>query len=304
MLRTLSVVPEPRRDALVDRIVENILRRISEGTVVLPSMPVAAFDCLELLRKPDFSVVEAARVIEEDLALAARVIEVTNSAAYNARQRAKTIAQAVMRLGAANLRSALFEAMAVPIYDSSDPAIRKACSAVWQHSRVVADFARRVATIAGRDDPGEAYLAGLLHDIGKPIVASLLLKAEHRLVGRETDAWLDPQAWLDIVQGAHRAAGVALARKWQLPEAVVLTAANTSTYDEGEPRSVPNCVRFANALAKEAGLYAGRSDPAHVAGVILTGQVVLGFGDAIVERLRADLRTSTRSRGAADRRHP
>lgn len=289
MQRSQSIVLSVKHEALAERVAENVLRRLEDGTFALPSMPLAAFDCLELLRTPDFSVAAAARVIEEDFALAARVLAVTNSAAFSSKEKARSITQAVMRLGATNLRLVLFEAMAIPIYDSNDPRIRKACVAIWQHARAVADCARRLAVMTGTGDPGEAYLAGLLHDVGKPIIASLLVKAEHRLIGHQTDLWLEPETWLDVVQMAHRTAGVALARKWQLPEAVASTAAVCSTYDEIAPRSVANCVRFANALAKEAGLYIGRIDPAQVAGLVLTGQVVFALEDSDVDRVRAEL---------------
>lgn len=293
MPRPSSDVPDPRRVELVERVVANVLSRITQGTFVLPSMPAAAFDCLELLRQPDFSVTDATSVIEDDVALAARVLAVTNSAAFGGRAKVRSIGKAVARLGAANLRLVLFEAMAIPIYDSKDPRIRQACLAIWHHSRAVADCARRLAVVTNAGDPGEAYLAGLLHDIGKPIIASLLVGAEHRIIGRQTGFWLEAETWLDVVQGAHRAAGVALAREWKLPEAVLATAANCSTYEDGAPRSVSNCVRLANAIAKKAGVYVGRSDPAEVADLVLAGQVLLALDDTQLDRVRTAMQAAT-----------
>ncbi|HLK37802.1 MAG TPA: HDOD domain-containing protein [Polyangiaceae bacterium] len=273
----------------METVTENILQRITRGTLSLPSMPVAAFDCLALLRQSDFSMRAAALVIEKDPALAARVLSVSNSAAFCTKEKARTVVQSIMRLGANNLRLVLFEAMAIPIYESNDPRIRRACGALWRHSRTVAACAREVASRVHAGDSCEAYLSGLLHDIGKPIVATLLVQAEHRLVGRKTELWMEPDAWMDVVQQAHRTVGVALAEKWELPDTVVGAVANCSTYDPDEPRSIVNCVRLANALAKEVGFYVGAVNAADVGEAIAVGKDVLGLDDAQLETLRGKL---------------
>jgi len=167
-------------------------------------------------------------------------------------------------------------------------------SKATQHSRGVAAMSRQLTLMVGAGDPGEAYLAGLLHDIGKPIVASLLVKAENRLLGTETNVWLDPDTWMSIVQNGHRPVGVALAKKWMLPEAVVSTVANCSTYDEQTPCSIVNCVRLANALTKEAHLYVGTFDENEVTGVLSLGQSILKLTDDDMTGIRKELSASSR----------
>src|SRR5439155_16649168 len=152
-----------------------------------------------------------------DPLLAARVLSVSNSAAFGGLAQVRNVVQAATRLGADNLRLVLFEVMASHVFISVDPNIRNACQALWQHSRSVATTSRQLALMVDAGDPGEAYLAGLLHDIGKPIIASILVKAENRLLGTRTDVWLDPATWMEIVQAGHRPVGVALAGKWMLP---------------------------------------------------------------------------------------
>jgi HD-like signal output (HDOD) protein len=287
---------DPKRAALKERIAENILGRIDQGTLPLPSIPVAAMTCLALLRRADFSMSEAAGVIEQDPTLALRVLAVSHSVAFCAKQKARTVLQSVTQLGASNLRLVLFEAMAAPIYESSDPRIRNACRALWQHSRAVASCARLGAIRTRVGDPAEAYLGGLLHDIGKPIVASLLVKAEHRLIGQQTELWLEPDAWLDVVHAIHRTVGIALVRKWELVDTVVSSVANSSTYEQGAPASIVDCVRLANALAKQEDVYAGPFDPSSVDEAVRLGKEVLDLDDDAIELFRADVRQF----GAAD----
>src|SRR5882757_9793152 len=264
---------------LLTSVTENILERIRTDTLALPSMPMAVARCMALLRENDFSLRQAAQVIEKDPLLAARVLAVSNSATFGGLAQVRNVTQAATRLGADSLRLVLFEVMASHIFVSVDVKIRSACHALWQHSRAVASTARQLTLMVDAGDAGEAYLAGLLHDIGKPIIASLLVKAENRLLGTKTDIWLDSDTWMSIVQSGHRPVGVALANKWVLPETVVSTVANCSTYDEQKRRSIVNCVRLANALTKEAGLYIGAFDGSEVADVVAVGQSVLELSD-------------------------
>jgi putative nucleotidyltransferase with HDIG domain len=277
-----------KQDELLASVTGNILERIQNNTLALPSMPIAVARCMALLRENDFSLRQAAQVIERDPLLAARVLSVSNSAAFGGLAQVRNVTQAATRLGADNLRLVLFEVMASHIFISVDSKIRNACHALWQHSRAVAQTARQLTLMVGAGEPGEAYLAGLLHDIGKPIIASLLVKAENRLLGTRTDVWLDPDTWMGIVQSGHRPVGVALAEKWMLPESVVTTVANCS---------IVNCVRLANALTKEAGLYVGPIDKSDVEEVTKSGQAVLEMTDDDLNGVRAELReTSSETR--------
>ncbi|HLK36586.1 MAG TPA: HDOD domain-containing protein [Polyangiaceae bacterium] len=284
---THTVMDESKRGALVERLTEFVRQRITQGTLVLPPMPVAAFDCLELLRQPDFSMREAARVIEQDPSLAARVLSVSNSAVFGRREKARNIVQAATRLGGNNLRVVLFDAVAVPIFESNDARLRQTCNVLWQHARAVAAGARLAALVASAGDPGEAYLGGLLHDIGKPVVAALLIQAERRLAGSGGDFWLEPENWLQVVGNAHRPVGVSLAQRWKLPESVIHAIGNCVTYDGVERCSIVNCVRLANALAKQAGIYVGPVDERDVAETVRAGQSMLGVSDADLGALRA-----------------
>jgi hypothetical protein len=94
---------------------------------------------------------------------------------------------------------------------------------------------------------------------------------------------------MEVVQSGHRPVGVALARKWHLPDAVVGIVANCTAYDEANRCSVVNCVRLANALAKEAGLYVGPLAAPSVIDVLRAGQVVLGLTDEDLNGIRTEL---------------
>jgi putative nucleotidyltransferase with HDIG domain len=283
-------------DELLSSVTGDLLERLENDTLSLPTMPVAVARCMSLLRENDFSLRQAAQVIEKDPPLAACVLSVSNHATFGGLARAQTVAQAATRLGADNLRVVLFEVMASHVFVSVDPEIRPACKVLWQHSRAVAATSRQLTLMVDAGDADEAYLAGLLHDIGKPIVASLLLQAESRVAGTSADIWLDPETWMAIANAGHRRVGVAIARKWMLPETVVSTVANCSAYDDGAPCSIVNCVRLANVLAKDAGVYMGRVAPNELSLGMAGGKTALGLTDEDLDGLRGQLA----DRGAHD----
>src|ERR1051325_9138869 len=159
-------------------VINEILERIDNKTLPLPSMPVAVARCMALLKENDFSLRQAARVIEKDRFLAARALAVSNSVTFGGLAPVRNIVQAAIRLGADNLRLVLFEVMASHLFVSVDEDVRAACDVLWQHSPAVASASRHLTLVVGAGDPSEAYLAGLLHDVGKPIVLSLLVKTD------------------------------------------------------------------------------------------------------------------------------
>lgn len=271
----------------VERIV---IQRIASGTLSLPAMRMAVVRCLVLLSKEAFLFRDIVHEVEQDPVLAARIMSVTNSAAFAGPEPARTILAAVTRLGAKNLRLVLLEAAVHQVFDSADPRIAAASRGLFTHSRAVALAARQVAKSAMLDEPEDAYLTGLLHDIGKPVVAMVLLRSEKSLRGERPDVWFDANTWVELVQLSHRSVGVALAKVWKLSETVVRSIENCVEYDDNCPRSTPNCVRFANALAKEQGLYVGNVDQAQNDGILRVGQLMLGLETAEVNELREQIR--------------
>src|SRR6185503_16437383 len=93
-----------------------------------------------------------------------------------------SVLQAVTRFVVQKLRTFLIEASARKVFESRDARIAEASRGVWEHSLAVAIMARDVAAFANCGAPEFGYLGGLLHDVGKPIVAAMLLEAEKSIL--------------------------------------------------------------------------------------------------------------------------
>jgi len=165
-------------DKLAEQMEKIVLNRIGNDQLVLPPMPAVALKCLSLLKNPDFSLKEAASLIERDPILTALMLRVANSAAMATRDPVQSVLQAVTRFGMQKLRMFLIEASARKVFESRDTRIVEAARGVWEHSLAVAMLARDVVAFSNSGSPDFGYLGGLLHDIGKPIVAAMLLEAD------------------------------------------------------------------------------------------------------------------------------
>lgn len=273
------------------------LARIDQDRLALPALPQVATKCLEILRKNDFSAKKVTDLIESDPILAVRILRTANSAAFGARQPITNIQHAVTYLGANKLKTVLMEAAARPIFESRDSRIAEATKGLWDHSVGVAILARDLSVLMGVGDPEDSYLAGLLHDVGKPVLATLLLEAENIMALRSSKEWMDSAVWVETLQKSHRKVGVAVAKRWTVPEKAIQAIADCGDYDSADRTSTANLVRFANAITKRVGLYVGKVDSDEVETLIMIGRSLLGLDDEGLTRLATGLMDRVRGRG-------
>ena len=301
--RPAQLVPAPQKSALsvqeverreeveahvvVDKLTMLLCKRLEEDRLILPSMPGIAAECLQVLRSPVQTFASVARVVERDPHLASRVLKLANSAAFQRRHPANSIEQAVGRIGTEGLTAALVEFSLHEVFVSRNNQIRSAFRGMWEHSLAVALLSKDIATVHGRGDidPNTAYLGGLLHDVGKPVVASFLLEVE-KVMDRDTakTEWLTESVWKKVISGAHRTVGQALAQRWELAPEVSEVIGTVVEYNTQRPRCCANVVRLANALAKREGLYVGKPKESEVHDAIGAGRTLLGLTEEDIAR--------------------
>jgi putative nucleotidyltransferase with HDIG domain len=280
---------------LAEQMEKIVLSRIGSDQLVLPPMPAVALKCLTLLKDPEFSLKEAATLIERDPILTVQVLKLANSAAMATREPVHSVLQAVTRFGVQKLRTFLIEVSARKVFESRDARIVEAARGVWEHSLAVAILARDVVAFSNCGSPDFGYLGGLLHDIGKPIVAAMLLEAEKAILGSKASVqWIGSAEWIGIIQRIHRQVGVALAKKWEVAEPVYRSIKDCDEYDNSDRLSVPNAVRFANAVTKQQGLYVGPVVADDIDALVMIGRSLLGLEADVLPRLTDGLKAKVR----------
>jgi putative nucleotidyltransferase with HDIG domain len=258
-----------------------ISKRLQSDSLKLPSLPEVAVKCLQLAHDNEVTFASLGRVIERDPFIATRVLRMANSPFYGGLARITSIDGAVARLGIKTLVTLLQELAAEQVFMSRDPVIRNTFRGIWEHCLGVAHLSRDIAGMLKGVVPDTAYLAGLFHDIGKPVVAAMLLEAE-RAAGNNT--WLSGGVWRRVVDECHRDVGAIIAFRWYLPREVATAVAELDWYDLKRGRaSAANVVRLANALCQREGLDVKAANPEELSRIVVQGRQVLGVTDSQLE---------------------
>ena len=100
----------------------------------------------------------------------------------------------------------------------------------------------------------------------------------------------DFNTWLGVVQRTHRPIGLSLAKKWQLSEDIQKAIEECGDYDPANRLSTGNAVRFANAVAKQQGIYVGEVNADDNDALVMVGRSLLGIDDETLTRLSGDLK--------------
>jgi len=278
---------------VVDKLTHIILQRLEKDSLLIPSMPAIAVQCMGLLEDPNQTFSDVGKLVGRDPVLASRVLRMANSAAFPGKVAVTTLEQAIVRMGTEGLKLALVNYSMYQAFSSKNERIRSSFRGIWEHSLAVALIAKELAerlTGSQLPDPARAYLAGLLHDVGKPVVGALLLEAEKLISDRQSALpWISHNVWKRVITGSHRRVGTALARKWNLPAEISRAVEESSSYDPAVPASFANLVCLANAFAKQEGLYAGDVDLAQIDDLVAKGKRLLGLSDEVMAELRSGL---------------
>ncbi len=194
---------------------EQILQTIRQGRF-LPSIPAVALEVLRLARDPRVSVERLAETIERDPALAAKLLRYANSTYYAGNQPIVSLPQAIVRLG---VRGTKLLALSFNLTEAVGGDLRDFdFHTFWQRSLTTAVAARRLAHHSVRSLADEAFLVGLLADVGSPVLAGAFAQ-RYRTVS--TTFLRSPQNLaeieLKILGVAHPLVGRRLAESWHLP---------------------------------------------------------------------------------------
>lgn len=185
-------------------------------------LPTTVTRALELIDEPDIAIKQIVSALAVDQALAIRILRQANSAYYGFTCPASTLQEAITRLGFRRTKNILLTVSYSSLLGRRLASYNLGQGDLWQHSIAVAMTAQRLADRVGYPNPDEAYLGGLLHDIGK------LVLAQHFKV--EWDQLLEMGATfdLDLVKTEERLFGMnhaqvggELATKWELPACLI-----------------------------------------------------------------------------------
>ncbi|MGZ8365880.1 MAG: HDOD domain-containing protein [Nitrospira sp.] len=207
-----------------EQLEQALIQKIKTGDVELPLLPQAASQVMALASDPSADAAKLSALIHQDQALAAHVLRIANSPAYMPRSPVVSLQHAVAMLGitllseiafAASLKTGAFK---VPGYEDD-------VKQLWRHSLASGAFAKEVARMR-RVNVESAYLCGLLHAIGKPVI----LRTATTLASQQRIA-LEKSVLSGWIAGYHTEVGALIADKWGLPKQVAVAIQYYGDYD-------------------------------------------------------------------------
>ena len=200
----------PKDSPAARRIRSRLDERIRSDALDLPLLPDSAARVMAACTSDGCDARGLAEMIERDPSLASHVLRVANSAAYAPEVPIVSLQQAVSRLG-----TGMLCAIAVSVVTQGRvfdlPGHQPRLSRLWRHSALTASWAREIARLRRRNVEA-AFLAGLLHDLGKPIVLAAVGAIEE-LGGLE----IAPDLLEELLTDLHPAVGARLLQAWDLP---------------------------------------------------------------------------------------
>jgi|WetSurSiteA1Bulk_404760.scaffolds.fasta_scaffold33266_2 putative nucleotidyltransferase with HDIG domain len=234
-----------------------IPNQILNGIQNLDPLPVTARKLATMLRDESASVQEIANVVEYDVAVAANILRMANSAAYAGRYPIERIRDAVVRLGTENLLTiVLGEYLKVfrinaPLYDLTEDDL-------YLHSAASALMIKAIAPEIRHKLPGSTSIAALLHDIGKLIMVRYMKADVSALLALCTEKKIAfVQAERELLGCDHAEVGAVMARQWGFPQEIISTIEQHHQVVPGGSGLILDAVMLANYAAKSIGVGLG-----------------------------------------------
>jgi HD-like signal output (HDOD) protein len=222
----------------------------------LPSFPLLYLEIIREIESPSSSIQGIAKIVAKDPGITAKILQVANSAAIGVAEPVNDPVEAVQQLGMTTVRSLVLSAQ---VYSTFAPGRLKhfSADALWAHLMKCGDLARTLmrrerAEFAESED---AFTAGILHDMGKLMLAdSLPDEFEKALTLAAQEKIPLPESELEIFGATHAGLAAYLFGLWGLPAAIVEAVAFHHTPEKSELKkfSALTAVHVANALAEES----------------------------------------------------
>jgi len=227
-----------------------ILKRIDD----LPPMPKIIAKAREVMDNPRSGFKEIAEVIEADQAIAAKVLQVANSAYYGLSGMVSSIHQATVVLGHKTLEQLITMVSANSLLGNHLKGYRLGAGTLWQHSLAVAMCSRLIAKDRAPSLENDAFSVGLIHDAGKLILDRYVIKLKHQIdpVLQTGATFLDAEK--RVLGFDHTELASGLCTKWKLPENHVKAVRFHHDPASSDGNQLAYVVHIANQIAHQTGI--------------------------------------------------
>jgi len=225
-------------------LVERLFARIGE----VSSLPAVAIRIIEVANDPSTAALDLLEVVQFDAALAVRIMRTVNSSYYALQHKVADLKLAITLLGFKEIRNLALTAYIARLFEKEAGYGSYSREGLWNHLIGTGTVARLIAQTCRKVSPREAYLAGLLHDLGLILIDQYL----HKPFCQVLDA-LEPDVPVcgteaEILGFNHAELGHFVATQWHLPEHLTTAIRYHHDPDQyaGPHREMVCCVALAD----------------------------------------------------------
>ncbi len=231
---------------------QDIHQKVLNDHPEIASLPHVLVEVLKVSADPDSSAGEISKVILKDPALTAKILRVVNSPYYGRVREVTTVNQAVVTLGVRSVTAIALSSSVYKMAENVEGMVSR--KRFWRHSLEVAIAARMIAEEIGFEPAEEAFVAGLLHEIGL-LVLEASYPEEYRRMWKQAEAGeLLTILEQKILGTDHARAGQFLLDQWGVPRNIgEAVGKHHALFDHGARQSdqiLPQIVLLANNLSK------------------------------------------------------
>ncbi len=188
----------------------------------IPTLPTIVFELNKYLRDPDTSIKTVCDTIEKDQAITLKILKLVNSAFYGFKSKISDLRNAVVLLGYNVVRNAIVSISVINSFPKRVKLMDFDISQFWKHSLAVAVTSMNIAQLSKKESPDNCFVGGLLHDVGKVILAQYFPKLFENVWSTLQNEHLTfYQAEKKKLPIDHAVIGAHLATKWQLPAGLI-----------------------------------------------------------------------------------
>jgi len=197
---------------------EDDYRKIVESTTELPTLSAVITKINEATASPTTSAPAVAAIIQEDQALSANVLKLVNSSFYGFPKQINSISRAIVILGFRKVRSLALTTSTINAFKGRE--VNLDISEFWSHCLGTAICAEVMAKHFGLREVDDAFIAGLIHDVGKLVIEICFKEESSKISGiveKRSMVWIrDVEE--EVMDIDHSRVGFWLIKKWALPE--------------------------------------------------------------------------------------
>jgi HD-like signal output (HDOD) protein len=200
-----------------DSLIDIVKAHLSSNDVELTTIPVVAQQVLASAQDPDCTLVDLEGLIRKDQVVASKIVQVANSSFYRGLKEVHALPDAIMRLGFKGVQNITVAVAVKNTYQCKNKKYLEILERLWTHSVHSAITCREIAVAARFGKEEEAFLAGLVHDIGRVFIINALDKMA------ETDERINSlpeEIFQELLMVLHESTGARLIESWMFPQAI------------------------------------------------------------------------------------